>query len=52
VGDAFIAARSERRNFRTELKYLNFEAIISQIGPISSGVAPRVIDVESEQDGQ
>jgi len=35
---AFTAARFQRRNFRPELKYINFEAVISQLGPIGSWV--------------
>jgi len=38
VGDAFTAERFQRHNFRPELKYFNFEAVISQLGPISSCV--------------
>jgi len=36
VGNAMWATRFQRRNFRPELKYFNFEAVISQLGPISS----------------
>jgi len=43
VGDALTAAQFS--------KYFNFEAVISQLGPISSRVTPRIIAVESEQDG-
>jgi len=34
--------RFGRRDVHPSLKYFNFEAIISQLGPISSRVAPRV----------
>jgi len=43
--DGAFRATHFQRNFRSELKYFNFEAIIPQLGPISSRVAPRVIAV-------
>jgi len=32
-GDAMWATLLQRRNFHPEMKYFNFEAVISQLGP-------------------
>jgi len=56
VGDPFTAARFQRRDFGPELKYLHFEAVISQLGANQlSSCSTRhrcPAAVESEQDGQ
>jgi len=42
VGDVMWATHLQRRNFHPELKYFNFEAVISQLGPISVALEAEV----------